>query len=274
MTTYPTASLHPHPEADRVPWADEDAHASLMADIEKHGIQVPVDALPDGTVLDGRTRLAIAKVLQLPEVPVRWVEPADPVGYMLRMALQRRHLTTAQRKALAESLMRLDPGRSDRGIAQETGLSHPTVAAVRADLEASGQLESSTSRTGLDGRTRTMPERAPEPTPTTSARTAASAHPGSAPTAEPATEAVDTGAVAGDADRRKPTDLPTRPPADATRRIARAHLFEALQSARGNADLAHPLSDEDRKQVAVHLDYIRWRCLGDAPILREVRDGS
>ena len=165
MTTFPTADLHPHPEADLVPWADSDSHADLMADIEANGIQVPVDALPDGTVLDGRTRLAIARVLGMAEVPVRWVEPADPVAYMVRMALRRRHLTTAQRKVLAASLMRTNPDRSDRGIAHDTGLSHPTVSHVRAELEASGDVERLSTRTDTLGRQQpaTKPERDPWP---------------------------------------------------------------------------------------------------------------
>lgn len=163
--TRPAYALRIHDRAAVVPFPDPEQHGDLTDDIAAHGVQVPLDILDDGTILDGRTRYSIARALGITDLPVRVVRTADPVGYMLRMALRRRHLTTQQRKALAESLMRMDPGRSDRGIAHETGLSHPTVAAVRADLEASGRLESPSSRTGLDGRTRAVRERAPEPTP-------------------------------------------------------------------------------------------------------------
>lgn len=161
IAAYPTESLHPHPQADLVPWPEPDDYEALVADIEANGIQVPIDAMPDGTVLDGRTRLAIARALNLQEVPVRWVQPADPVAYMVRMAIMRRHLSPATRKALAARLMRLDPSRSDRGIAHETGLSHPTVSHVRAELEATGDVERVSTRTDSLGRQ--QPATKPEP---------------------------------------------------------------------------------------------------------------
>lgn len=53
---------------------------------------------------------------------------------------------------------------STRAIVAATGTSHPTVAALRDELEDAGRLESFTSRTSADGRTRpaTQPPR-PEP---------------------------------------------------------------------------------------------------------------
>lgn len=43
--------------------------------------------------------------------------------------------------------------KSDRDIAHHVGVSHPTVAKLRAELEATGKIYQSPHRTGADGRT-------------------------------------------------------------------------------------------------------------------------
>lgn len=144
--------LRPHPQADLVPSMDADADAYLVQDIEANGVQVPLDVTSGGVVLDGRHRLRIAVALGMKGVPIRVVDPDDEVGYMVRMALHRRHLDTAQRKALAATLLRHRPERSDRSIARETGVSHPTVAAIREGLVGSGDVEELSTRTDSLGR--------------------------------------------------------------------------------------------------------------------------
>lgn len=99
-----TTELRVHPRADVVPFPDPDTHEQMAADVERRGIVVPLDILADGTVLDGRTRLSIARVLGLAEVPVRVVETADPYDYMVRAALMRRDLKPSQKAALSLEL--------------------------------------------------------------------------------------------------------------------------------------------------------------------------
>lgn len=117
--------LRLHPRADVVPFPEPDQHDELVADIERRGVVVPLDILADGTVVDGRTRLTIARLLGLAEVPVRIVAPDDPFDYMVRAALLRRDLTKSQRamlalqlpeyqKAKAEAAERQSPGRPAR----------------------------------------------------------------------------------------------------------------------------------------------------------------
>lgn len=150
--TRPVSELHPHDRADLVPPLDHAEYEALMADIEANGTQVPLDILFDGTVLDGRTRLMIARALWLTEVPVRVVETPDPVAYMIRMAIMRRHLTIAQRKTLAAHLLRQEPERSDRSIAKATGIHHQTVAVVRDELVEAGDVAKIATRTDSIGR--------------------------------------------------------------------------------------------------------------------------
>lgn len=164
IDTRPLFALRVHDRAGVVPFPEPDQHNDLVDDIAARGVQVPLDILADGTVLDGRTRLSIARALGLAEVPVRVVETDDPVGYMVRMALLRRHLTTGQRKALAATLLRQEPERSDRSVAKVVGIHHETVAAVRSGLEDAGQLAETASRTGIDGRIRALPEPRSVPT--------------------------------------------------------------------------------------------------------------
>lgn len=248
------SDLTVHPQAHLVPAMDPDSDDALVEDIAAHGIQVPLDVTAGGVVLDGRHRLRIAIALGHAGVPVRVVDPdGDEVGYMIRMALRRRHLTTEQRKNLAATLLRNQPERSDRSVARETGISPTTVGDVRRDAETSGQLSKVDSRLGDDGRVRALPE--PRPVPVVEVDPLAGM--------DQQQRAV-YGALRGIADkraeleRRDPSEM--TPPIEAQRRIARAHLLERLAMARGDADLCDGrLSQDDMDAVAGHLEYIRWR---------------
>ena len=59
----------------------------------------------------------------------------------------------------AAAAVAANPGKSDRAIASEIGVSHPTVAAAR---KATGK-DFPVERTGLDNKTRRMPQRQPAP---------------------------------------------------------------------------------------------------------------
>lgn len=98
------SDLRIHPRADVVPFPDPLVHEQMAADVERRGIVTPLDILADGTVLDGRTRLSIARVLGIAEVPVRVVETDDPFDFMVRAAFMRRDLKPSQRAALALEL--------------------------------------------------------------------------------------------------------------------------------------------------------------------------
>lgn len=123
--TRPTADLHIHPRADVVPFPDPIVHEQMAADVERRGIVTPLDILADGTVLDGRTRLSIARVLGLGDVPVRVVETDDPFDFMVRAAFMRRDLKPSQRAALA---LELPEHRSAKAAAKERQREHGGTA--------------------------------------------------------------------------------------------------------------------------------------------------
>jgi len=106
-------------------------------------------------LVDGWHRLAALQNCGRDTVTVRRVTmPAD--GDLRRLAFEAnaahgRPLTLTDRRTEAARLLRLAPATSDREIARRCGLSQPTVAKVRADLEAGAQIEQTTARVGRGG---------------------------------------------------------------------------------------------------------------------------
>jgi len=151
--------LKPHPDASLIPQMGPDEYDDLVEDIEKRGIIDPLVVTEEGHVIDGRERLLAAMANGLQTVPVRAFrgDESEQRDFMLRAAVLRRHLTTGQRKALAAKLIVAEPAKSDRSIAKTTGISRPTVAMLRDDLEARDQVAESVTSTGADGKTYPRP---------------------------------------------------------------------------------------------------------------------
>jgi N6-adenosine-specific RNA methylase IME4/ParB-like chromosome segregation protein Spo0J len=100
----PPSELQPHPQAGLVPAMTRAEYAALRSDVERRGLQVPIEITQQGTVLDGHQRLRAALELDNQEVPIRTVEVADELAYMLHAALTRRQLNAGQKAALALGL--------------------------------------------------------------------------------------------------------------------------------------------------------------------------
>lgn len=96
--------LRPHPRSDLIPAMRAEEFADLRADIAAHGVLTPLAIDLQRVVLDGHHRLRAARELALPSVPVRLVEVADPLEYMVRAAVRRRQLTPSQLAAVAVEL--------------------------------------------------------------------------------------------------------------------------------------------------------------------------
>jgi N6-adenosine-specific RNA methylase IME4 len=99
--------LREHPAAPLVPTMTLPEYEAFKADLAANGIQQPLEISEEGVVLDGRHRLQAARELGLERVPVRIVETTHPAEYMLRSALQRRHLSQSQKACLAVELISL-----------------------------------------------------------------------------------------------------------------------------------------------------------------------
>jgi hypothetical protein len=68
--------------------------------------------------------------------------------------LARREFTTAQKEDLIADQLQETPGASNRKIAKELGVSHPTVGRVRAELERTGKIFQFEQTVGEDGKAR------------------------------------------------------------------------------------------------------------------------
>jgi DNA-binding Lrp family transcriptional regulator len=156
---------------------------SLKASIAEHGQLVPVLVDARGELVDGFHRTRACTELGIEPVKTVVAGDADQLRSLaLVVNVARRHLTAGARRGIVAGELRRDPSRSDRAIAAAVGVTHPTVAAVRAELEEREQLERLTSRTGLDGRTRRLAEKPNEnvhtvlPSPFAGQETAAGAY--------------------------------------------------------------------------------------------------
>ncbi|HYF47118.1 MAG TPA: hypothetical protein VD926_12960, partial [Acidimicrobiales bacterium] len=99
-----------HPFADEFPYISSDETLELAQDIEANGLHHPIvlfDAPDPATgelvtyLLDGRNRLAALAQTKLTDVPVAQYTGDNPVDYIVSLNLNRRHLTTGQRAAMA-----------------------------------------------------------------------------------------------------------------------------------------------------------------------------
>lgn len=158
-TSWPIGQLRRHPQADLVPSMDADEVDVLRDSIARHGIEHPLDILDDGTILDGHHRFSAARLEGLAEVPVRVVTPADPVDYMIRAALERRHLSGAQKRELAMRLLKAQPDQSDRRVAKTVRVAPTTVGKVRKQLEEKGDVSRMDTREDSKGRKQPVAER-------------------------------------------------------------------------------------------------------------------
>jgi 16S rRNA G966 N2-methylase RsmD len=111
-----------------LPSLSEDEYASLKADIQKRGVQVPVEYDELGNILDGHHRVQICQELGIKDWPsiVRvGMSEADKIDHVLALNLDRRHLSREQRKELVVKLREM--GWSLRRIGDKLNVSDVTV---------------------------------------------------------------------------------------------------------------------------------------------------
>lgn len=129
---------------------------ALRADIAANGMRHPLIVDERGKILDGHHRARVAAELGFkPEREVvEGLTEQEKRDLAFTLNSARRHMDQVQRRAAVIASLKADPQLSDRQHGRRTGVSHPTVAGIRAELVAAGRLESLTSRIGADGRER------------------------------------------------------------------------------------------------------------------------
>jgi hypothetical protein len=165
-----------HPAAELFPLMAPDELKALGEDIKKNGLTSPIvlwrgDPKAQAQLLDGRNRLDAIELMT--GCPVEIGPPSlmagkdflatckvsvfegnriNPYAYVISANIHRRHLTAEQKRELIAKLIKAQPEKSDRQIAEAVKADHKTVGAVRAEQEARGEIPHVETRTDSRGR--------------------------------------------------------------------------------------------------------------------------
>jgi hypothetical protein len=171
-----------HPAAELFPLMMPDELKALGEDIKKHGLKIPVAVWRRKgeplQLLDGRNRLDAMELVGLKpefvseekfcfftfdkewefsgaaqETAVYECE-ADPWAFVVSANINRRHLTAEKKRDVIADLLKAQPEKSNRQIAEQIKADHKTVASVRAEKEATGEIPQLEKTIGKDGKAR------------------------------------------------------------------------------------------------------------------------
>lgn len=138
----------------KLPPLTTDEFRSLCLSISKHGIQDPIIYTKDKTLISGANRLRAAKTLGIKDVPKRIIPNVEnPESLILEMNVAGRQISTETKKLLAAYYLKQNPEQSARMVADQVGLDHKTVSALKAELVKDGKIPKSPVK-GKDGKTR------------------------------------------------------------------------------------------------------------------------
>jgi hypothetical protein len=146
-----TTDLKFHPAADLFPLMEGAEFDALVEDIKQHrGLRERIKLFGD-EILDGRNRYRACLTAGI-RPTFEHLPTVDPVDYVVGANLHRRHLTAEQKREIIAKLLKAQPEKSDRQIAETAKVSHHTVGAVRAKMEASGDVGKLPTRKDTKGR--------------------------------------------------------------------------------------------------------------------------
>lgn len=151
-----------HPAADLFPRMSESELRELGDDIRRNGLHEGV-ALFDGQLLDGINRLDAMEMAGIKlvvgngqfdwkSIGHRNVNGIDPITFVVSKNIHRRHLTAEQKRDLVTELIKRQPEKSDRQIAEQIKSNRTTVGQIRKKLEKSGDVSTIDTRTDARGR--------------------------------------------------------------------------------------------------------------------------
>lgn len=148
-----------------VPRPTEGEYEALKEDIKKNGITSPIFVNKDNVLIDGYTRIKIAKELGIKEIKsivLTFKYPEEEIIKVIEINLHRRHLNIPQKATLALILLPLEeklakkrqkatlPERGKRGF-QKIQLKEPSVVATLPPHKKSRDVVA--KNVGISGRT-------------------------------------------------------------------------------------------------------------------------
>ncbi len=163
-----TAGKTRHPLSAAFGDMPADDFAELVADIKRNHLVSAIATAGDGSILDGwhRYKACIAAGVKPRFEPVSYIiEPAaegagrtmTEAEFVIAQNAHRRHLTPEQRRRIVAELLKADPAKSDRAIGSMAKVDHKTVATVRRQAEAGGEIPHHFERIGRDGKKQCKP---------------------------------------------------------------------------------------------------------------------
>ena len=132
-------------------------YEALKASIASEGVQVAVVVDPDGNLIDGLHRQEVCNELGIncPTEVRQFESEAEKLELALSLNCHRRQLNRSQKRDLIAAYLQADPAISDNHLAGIIGgISKNTVAAVRAELERTCQIDKLVEFRGRDGKKR------------------------------------------------------------------------------------------------------------------------
>jgi ParB-like chromosome segregation protein Spo0J len=141
-----------HPLADIFPLMEGEEFDALVADIKANGLRELITVYQN-KILDGRNRYRACRALGIePRLTPFTGDDEAARAFVISKNLHRRHLTAEKRRELIANLIKAQPEKSDRAIAEPLKVSPTTVGTVRADLVEKGQVSKLDTRTDKRGR--------------------------------------------------------------------------------------------------------------------------
>jgi hypothetical protein len=139
-----------HPLADIFPLMEGEEFDALVVDIKAHGPVEPI-VMHEGMILDGRNRYRACLDAGVQPTFTSF-RGDDPAAYVISANIHRRHLNAEQKRNLIAKLLKAEPTKSDRQIAQVAKVSPTTVGTVRSEMEAKGDVSKLDTRRDVKGR--------------------------------------------------------------------------------------------------------------------------
>lgn len=136
------------PDFQVMPALDDDARAALRADIEAHGVQVPIVRTTDGRIIDGHNRAAIADELDI-DCPALVVDLDDKAATetALRLNILRRHMGPV---AWADAFRRL---AEVRGVKLGQGARNDRTSDTVSEVARPADMSALATELGVNPRT-------------------------------------------------------------------------------------------------------------------------
>ena len=140
----------------KLPALPHEQFLALRDNIAVHGVLVPILVDEDKRIIDGNYRKNIADELgyDCPELMQEGLGDDEKRTLARALNLARRQLSTEDKRQLIADQLNESPNRSNRWIGKQLGVSHPTVASVRGELEGTGKLFQFDRTLGDDGKYR------------------------------------------------------------------------------------------------------------------------